>query len=441
MVDRADLLRIDSTGAAHPVGKTASQELRSRTGEWQLMPSPPHVLLLRQSGDADVPVMKLAGEITSPGSICDVIALTAQSGWGGELMVLTEGATRSIFFEGGNVVGAVTSVPEERIGETLYRFGVVTREQLETMIEAAQRTGKRVGEAAVELGFVTAGQLFPMMARQVEEVFFKAMQVGDGIFYFFDRFDDTQLVRRHNMNAGALLMEGARRMDEMRYFREKIPSDLYVPSQITESGEKPPADLLDVYTLCDGRRSIEEIGRSIGQLEFEVTRAVFQLIGGGFLHVNPPRPRGPEAIVEVFNPALAEIHRRCDAADKGTELREGLARFATGGGIFDPLFQSAGPLPDGTLKPERVAKNLVALAGEEPDTWLAQQLYEYAGFALFQAGSLLPRDTEAALNATVAELLKPLRQSEGGARSPRRPSQAGTNNPGDNREPLPGNNP
>jgi hypothetical protein len=113
--------------------------------------------------------------------------------------------------------------------------------------------------------------------------------------------------------------------------------------------------------------------------------------------------------MEGFNPALTEIHQRCDTAGKGAELRDGLARFATGGGVYDPLFQGAGPLPDGSFRPDRVERNLAALAGEDPDAWLIQLMHDYIGFALFQAGSLLPRDEESRLTQSVAELLKPLR--------------------------------
>ena len=86
--------------------------------------------------------------------------------------------------------------------------------------------------------------------------------------------------------------------------------------------------------------------------------------------------------MEGFNPALTEIHQRCDASGKGAELRDGLARFATGGGVYDPLFQGAGPLPDGSFRPDRVERNLAALAGEDPDAWLIQLMHDYIGFAL-----------------------------------------------------------
>jgi hypothetical protein len=410
MSDRDDLLRVDVTGTVHPVGRAASQELRARAGEWRLAPSTPGIVMMRRPEQHGVspPALRIAGEIKTPGALCDIISLISQSGWKGELVVIEDRQVRSLYFDSGNVIGAHTNVPEERLGETLFRFGVVTREQLEKAVAASSGTGKRFGEAAIDLDFVSAEELYPMMARQVEEVFYAALHVADGMFYFFDRYDEGAIGRRHALNAGMMLMEGARRMDEMKYFRERVPNEHYIPVP-RETAKKVPEDLLTVYNECDGRRSIEQIGRRIGQLEFEVTKAVFQLVSGGFLAVQAPRPQGPQAIMEGFNPALIEIHARCDAAAKGGELRDGLARFATGGGVYDPLFQGAGPLPDGSFRPDRVEKNLAALAGDDPDAWLIQLMHDYVGFALFQAGSLLPRGEEARLTQTVADLLKPLR--------------------------------
>jgi hypothetical protein len=410
MGKRADLLRVDSTGTIHSVGRTASQEMRARAGEWRLLPGPRDVCLLRPEG-REVAGMRMAGEIRTPGAICDVIALAAQSSWTGEIVVLDAESQRSIFLDGGAVVGATTNVASERLGETLYRFGVITRAQLEATLASSNESGKRLGEAAIDLDFVSPEALFPMMARQVEEVFFAALRVGDGAYYVFDRYDESHLARRHNMSAGALLMEGARRMDEMRFFRQRIPNDQYIPSP-KPNDKRPPEELEEVFAQCDGKQSIADIGRRTGQLEFEVTRSVFQLLQGGFVAVAAPRPQGPVAIVEAFNPALVEIHQRCDAAGKGGELREALSRFATGALMFDPLFFAAGPRPDGTFAAERVAKNLAVVAGEDPDALLVQLLDEYVAFALFQAGSLLPRDSEATLAGEVAEVLKPLRSLE-----------------------------
>jgi hypothetical protein len=406
MSDRDDLLRVDGTGTVHPVGRAASQLLRPRVGDWRLIPSPKNLIIALSMSGGDA-VLKLAGEIRTPGALSDIVALAAQSQWRGELTVLTEAGTRIFYFEGGMVIGASTTVAEERLGETLYRFGVITREQLERIVKASTESGKRLGETAIDLGYVAAERLFEMMARQVEEVFYAAVHVSEGSFYFFDRFDEKHIIRRHNLNAGALLIEAARRMDEMRFFREKIPNDGYIPVRVP--GKKPPDEFADVFAKMDGTASIADIGRAIGQLEFEVTRATFQLVTNGCAYVVAPRPHGPEAIVETFNPALAAIHESCDAVSKGAELREGLSRFATGGGIYDPLFMGAGPLADGTLKPSRIANNIAALAGEDPDAWLVGLMNDYVGFALFHAESLLPRDQQSVLMGQVMEILKPLR--------------------------------
>jgi Domain of unknown function (DUF4388) len=406
MSDRDDLLRVDGTGTVHPVGRAASQLLRPRAGEWRLIPAPRELIIARSMSGGDA-VLKLAGEIRTPGALSDIVALAAQSQWTGELIILAEAGTRSFYFDHGTVIHASTTVAEERLGETLYRFGVITREELDKIVVASTETKKRVGETAIDLGIVPADKLYAMMARQVEEVFYAAVHVSEGSFYFFDRYDEKNIIRRHNLNAGGLLIEAARRMDEMRFFREKIPNDGYIPVPVP--GKKPPDDLVDMFSKIDGSRSIADIGRSLGQLEFEVTRGAFQLVSSGCVLVVAPRPRGPEAIVETFNPALAAIHERCDGAGKGGDLRDGLSRFATGGGIYDPLFMGAGPLADGTLKPNRIANNIAALAGEDPDAWLVGLMNDYVGFALFQAESLLSRDLQSSLMAQVMEILKPVR--------------------------------
>ncbi len=410
-------LRVDATGTIHPVGRVASQQLRSRTGEFELLPSPGEVILARSAGMQGS--LKMCGEIRTPGALCDVVSLATQAQWVGELVVVAAAGRRSFFFDRGLVISVLTTVPDERLGEMLYRFGVLTREQLEEIVRVttasitarrAERPGspRRLGEVAIALGHVTSEQLYPMMARQAEEVFYAALHVANGTYYFFDRLDESQIVRRHNLNAGALLMEGARRMDEMSYFRQKVPNEDWIPVPIP-SAKKPGEDAVAVLANVDGRRTVAEIGRLMGLLEFEVTRAIFQLVNGGHVQMLAPCLSGPEAIVEAINPGLVEIHARCDALGKGTEIREGLARFATGTGVYDTLFMNAGPASDGSLQSEGVSRNLVALAGVDPDAWLAQLLSDYIHFALFQTESLVPREVQGVLHARVSEILRPVR--------------------------------
>ena len=407
--DRTQDLRIDGTGTVHPLSVQASQALRARAGEWSLLASPPEVVLATRLGAASR-ALRLAGEIRTPGALCDVVAMITQGSWGGELVILQRETARSLFFEHGNVVGATTDAPGENLGDLVWRCGAITRDQLEEVLAKAAKAGQRVAETAIELEFVGPEELFEMKARQVEEVCYKAGQVDQAVFYLFDRFDEARLARRHHLSTGQLLMEAARRMDELGFFREKVPSDAWVPVRsAAAAAKKPPEELAGVFGQCDGRRSVAEIGRRIGLLEFEVTRAVFQLASAGFVTLAAPRPEGVDAIVSVYNLAIVDVHRACDAAGVGAELRSGLAQFAMSAGAYMPLFHGAGPQDDGTLRADRLAGNMAALAGDDSDAWLAQQLVEYAGFAVFHAGTLLPRDAHAELSARVAETLRPLR--------------------------------
>jgi hypothetical protein len=60
----------------------------------------------------------------------------------------------------------------------------------------------------------------------------RVLLASDGMFYFLDGFDDARVASHHCMPVGGLLMEGVRRMDEMRYFRDKVASDQHIPARV-----------------------------------------------------------------------------------------------------------------------------------------------------------------------------------------------------------------
>jgi hypothetical protein len=407
---RDELVRIDPAGVAHPIGGVASQRMRSRAGAFRLLPAPDHVVFMRYTGEdgrrdaEDGAIVRLAGEIASPGAMCDIFALLGQTGWRGELVVLDGATVRSVFFESGNVVGAQTNVEGERIGMILYKFGVLTPEQHERIMERV-RAGARYGGAAVELGIVKQEQVFQYLGRQIDEVVYATLMVGDGTFFFLDGFDDSRLVARHAASANALLMDAVTRMDEMRYFREKIPSADHIPYRL-ERAEPPPEEFKNTYAAIDGAESIESIGRSTGRGEFEVTKDVYALIQSKHVGIHPPKLGGGlSAVVETANEALRLLHREADAGGFGTDLRASLASFAVGAGVYDILFRGAGPDAGGALDAERVADNASLVAhGEDPERILKQMLFDYVGFGVFSAGSVLGPEREAQLNHQVAAL-------------------------------------
>ncbi len=412
---KAELVRIASTGEAHAIGKIASQRMRARAGFYRMLPSPGHVVFMRFTGEdgrrdeSDGAVVRLAGEVTHPGALCDILALLAQTGWRGELVVFEERKTRSLFIDQGNVLGVLTSIDDERLGAVLYRFGILNQTQYAS-IKTQLDSGRRFGDVAVELGILSQEQVFHHIRKQIEEVVFATLTTSDGTFFFLEGFDDARLPTRQAVSLNALLMDGVTRIDEMRYFRQKIPSADHVPIR-SESRDTPPDEYSATYQAVDGMRSILEIGRIRGLGEFDTTKQLYALVQSKHVAIHPPRlSGGPHALVALANDALRRVFEAVDASGKGAQVREGLASFAVGAGVYDILFRGAGPNAKGELDADRVAANsLIIAGGADPINLLKQILHEYVGFALFCAGNALESNNEERLMKDVTKVLAQLR--------------------------------
>jgi hypothetical protein len=350
--------------------------------------------------------VRLAGEITAPGAVCDVFAMLAQMGWRGELSLTDLGVRRSLFFDGGNVLGAQTSVERERLGAVMYRYGAIGEEELERVIEATG--GARFGKVAVDLELVSQSDVFRCLRHQIEEVAYAAFAQTNGTFVFLEGFDASRLVSHHVLPAPQLVMDGVTRMDEIRYFREKVPSADYVPAR-GKGGDPVAAEYQETLDAVDGLRSIEELGRVTGRGEFAITKDVYGLERSGHVVIHPPRRSSDSRqVVELTNALLTAIHSEADQANRGHELRRSLKGFAAGNGVYDVLFHKAGPGPDGSLVAQRVAANLLRLTAGGTEANLRRVLYEYVSFAIFSVGATLGWQRESALGARLAAPLKDL---------------------------------
>lgn len=408
---RDEIAEISSSGTVEPRGSLAQLRLQSRSGEYRVLPAPAEVVLLkRATGDGLDRACLVFGEIRAPGSLCDLLGFVSHTGWRGEFVVKDEHSTRSLFFDQGNVVGAKSTVLGERLGEVLYRHGVLTREQVDRCSDATAEGALRFGENAVRLGFIARESLFRSMGRQIEEIAYGALLVGSGTYFFMEGFEEEQVAARQQISVNALLREGIRRMHEIRYFKARLPSLEHVPVLV----RAPSAvDALGVTAAIDGEASIAAICRKLGQGEFEVMRVLFQLVQAGHVVVNEPR-LSLVAAVKMYNAAISLLLRELDAMDEGDPVRVQLAAFAAAPPLAD-VFLGAGPADDGTLDEQVIDANV---QGTEAPAALAEtipaKLHEMASYALFLARPHLARvasNVDAArprLSTRVAAMLEPL---------------------------------
>lgn len=340
------------------------------------------------SGDRDaVRACILSGEIRTPGVLWDVISFLAHAAWWGELVVVQGEATRSLYFDEGHVVGAESSAADERLGEVLCRHGALTREQVTRCGEHATDRDLRFGEAAVDLGFLTHKQLFELMPRQVEDIFFGLGASETGQFAFLEGFHDGDLSFRQKRSADGLLLDAIRRMDEKRCFASRVPSDDHIPVRATD-GLPPADDPFGIFEAIDGTRTVAEVAKSVGVEALEVTRALFRHVQTGHATMRPPR-LGMRKTIEVYNEAVVVLMRELEAVAQGDAVRAQLAGFAQRDATEASFVKLAA---DGTVDAddavEKVAREDNPAAVEDR---VAAWLYDYASYAVFLARPHLER--------------------------------------------------
>jgi len=120
------------------------------------------------------------------------------------------------------------------------------------------------------------------LRRHTEGIVYKAMMWKDGDF----RFDQAPMPAFANpiaLKVDDLLIEGTRRSDEWVLIQQKIPSLALVFEPLIGNAEEltrrglSAADL-KVFSLIDGRRSVQDIIDISMMSEFDVAKSMFILV-------------------------------------------------------------------------------------------------------------------------------------------------------------------
>jgi tetratricopeptide (TPR) repeat protein len=218
----------------------------------------------------------------------DVIQLLYLGRRSGCLAVADRQSHASVYFEDGWVTHAAIVNRRDRLGDILVKTGQITPAQLEQAIALqAMGHGRRLGEILVSNGALSPDALAHMVRRQVEESVYTLFTWTTGSFSFEPGVQPDEGVGLVRIAPDALLLEGARRVDEWSLIEKKIPSfDL-----IFARDEQHASHSLDfsetqrrVIPLLDGQRDVRALVDESGLTEFEVCQALYGLVTAGLLH-------------------------------------------------------------------------------------------------------------------------------------------------------------
>ena len=394
----------------------AREFLAGHAGRYRITPGPPGMLLLeREDGPAERRTRVLSmGEIVNKATVIELISMITQNGSRGELGIYGEQDTRRLRFDQGALKAAHSDVPSERLGEVMVSLGVITPDQLARCVLSAGAE-RRLGEITVEEGLVDQKTLFAMLQQQAERIFQNALLTTAGRYLFALPAEDTEAPSTTlHLPVQALLLESVQRIDEMAYFRERIPSGDLRPV-LTDGAARITLgeSLRPVAGLADGKHSIVDIGRELRLDEFEVTKKIMQLLQIGCVELKEQQRlsrEGVDRIVKQLNEMLREIRDTVErhGGQKGKKQVLLTLQAWVRDTEISTYFGTSMKL-DGDVSSELTLQRLQAAKIQHPLEALHSAAHELASFAMFCATPSLPREAERARSLGVQQRLTRMR--------------------------------
>jgi tetratricopeptide (TPR) repeat protein len=229
-------------------------------------------------------------------SLTDVLQLLAMGQKTGCLSVTHRSNFGSIYFDKGRICYATIVNRRDRLGDILVKSGRLQQEQLEEAIALqARQPDMRLGDLLVSHGMLSREALHDQIRVQIEEAVYFLFTWTQGTFNFEADVRPDQQDFLVSISPDALLLEGARRVDEWSLIEKKLPSfdlvfDVDRP-RLEASAAALTAEQQTLVRLIDGRRDVHQLVEESGLIEFEVGKAVYGLLTAGFLHrVGQTRP-------------------------------------------------------------------------------------------------------------------------------------------------------
>ena len=262
-------------------------------------------------------------------SLPDVIQLLFLGRRTGCLALADQHNFGTIYLDEGLIVYASIVNRRDRLGDILLRKGRISAEQLQKAIETqVDERQHKLGEILVGLGTLTRAELEDYMRLQIEEAVYYLFTWTSGTFNFEAGVRPEREDFLVRISPEALLLEGARRVDEWSLIEKKIPSfDLIFSvdqQHITQSAPTLSPEQQRLLGLIDGTRDVRQLIDESGLVEFEVGKALFGLITAGFAH----RVGTSTATAPKVNESRVDEHRNLGIAFyKAGMLEEALREF------------------------------------------------------------------------------------------------------------------
>jgi hypothetical protein len=205
---------------------------------------------------------------------------------------------REIRLERGAIVGALSSSVEERLGEIMVRRGRITQQQLDDA-SILVRSGRRLGDALVELEIVSRDEIDTFVRTQLAEVTGKILNEPPKKIEFRDERVDASSIRVTDkpVPIADAIIEAARHASRASEALKAILDGAMVPVITPESFAVLETLSLQsheafVLSRCDGQSDVHGILAQSPLSEEDTARILLGLEHAGIIEMKLSRVRG-----------------------------------------------------------------------------------------------------------------------------------------------------
>jgi hypothetical protein len=238
--------------------------------------------------------MSIRGTLTSM-SVPDLLQFLAQSRKTGTLKFSRNKVIKQIYFDGGMIVGSQTNDPKEYLGQVLLHYGKIEEPQLQEAMEVQRKSGGKLGEILVSLGYLKEADVTSLLQTRTLEIIYDLFHWKEAHFEFFDNEPVPEDLARIQVDPNNVVMEGIYRVDEMSRYREAIPSDRSVLElcQGWTASVNLGKEVRQILFYVEKRMPVVDICYHMHSSRFHVYGQLFELVSKGVARVNGEAPVAP----------------------------------------------------------------------------------------------------------------------------------------------------
>lgn len=227
-------------------------------------------------------------EVFALSDVCRLMTISAKTG---KLEVTRAAGRGKIFFREGDVYYAESSLSREPLGQKLIRSGMLSESQLRRALDENATSGAKIGRVLVANNWVTEDQLGHALKEQIEDAAFDLLRWESGEFDF-ENGVVADIEVEIAVSVENLVLEAARRLDELDMIKRKLPSE----DCVLRMAAVPPAGAAQInitadewrlLVLVDGVRTIADISASAGKDTFAAMQGLYGLLTAGLIELTP----------------------------------------------------------------------------------------------------------------------------------------------------------